>query len=193
MSESETLSHLLAGNQLFTTIIPSGQIFALGRLGSVEAQIIEAMQRNSKVTLQQRKLAWINAGIAYPSNSQLKSFLAEYCHSLAQMDLMAYWPANNILNQDALIAEYGWTATQLVPLRILDPVKSFVSGVPENEMWIQALRDKNVLVISPFAETISEQYLKRKELHQVKLLPNFHLKTIAPPSTNRATFLKGGY
>ena len=193
MSDSDTFSELLSSNQLLNEIILSGQLFALGRLGSVEAQLIGVLQQDSKFTLKQRKLAWINAGIAYPTNSELKRFSIEYCRSLAGMNLMAQWPEPNILNQEQLIGQYGGSDTRLVPLRILDPIQSFVSGVPQDKIWTQALRDKNVLVISQFANTISEQFSKRKDLHQIELLPNFNLQTIVPPSTNGATFLKGNY
>lgn len=193
MSESDAFTELLSSNQLLKETIASGQLFALGRLGSVEAQLIDVLQRDSKFTIQQRKLAWINAGIAYPTNSELKRFSTEYCQSLVEMDFMAQWPVSNILNQEDLIRQYGSSVTRLVPLRILDPVQSFVSGVPEEEIWTQALRGKDVLVISQFANTISEQFSKRNDLHQAELLPEFNLQTIVPPSTNGATFHKGSY
>lgn len=193
MSKRDGFLELFSSNQLLLETISSGQLFALGRLGSVEAQLVEVIHQQSEFTPQQRKLAWINAGIAYPTNSELKRFSSEYCQSLGEMDLMAQWPTPNIMNQDKLISQYGGAVTNLVPLRILDPVQLFVSGVSEVQLWTQALKGKNVLVISQFANTISKQFSKRRDLHQVEILPDFNLQTISPPSTNGATFLKGNY
>ena len=44
--------------------------------------------------------------------------------------------------------------------------------------WTAALKDKKVLVIHPFAETIESQYKKREKLFDTSLLPAFELKTI---------------
>ncbi len=193
MSHTASGSELFLGNQELSSRINSKQTFALGRLGSVEAQIVEIVETKSKATLRDRKLAWINAGISYPTGSQLLEFFNEYTKSLCQMDVMACWPETNIPNQSFLIKKYGLAGSGVIPLRILDPIQSVLSGINSADIWTHSLKDKNVLVISTFAETINGQYGKRSELHQVHILPSFSLKTIVPPVTNGATFWKGGY
>lgn len=50
--------------------------------------------------------------------------------------------------------------------------------------WTSALEGKKVLVIHPFAATIEEQYIKRKNLFPtIKILPEFQLKTIKAVNT----------
>ena len=45
--------------------------------------------------------------------------------------------------------------------------------------WIQSLEGKRVLVVSPFIETMQEQYKKRKQLHRlINTLPDFTLLTV---------------
>jgi hypothetical protein len=80
-----------------------------------------------------------------------------------------------------------------VPIRILDPIQSILSGISSDEIWTQALAGKNVLVVSSFSETIAMQFMHRKDLHQQTVLPEFSLHTCAPPSTNGAIFWKGNY
>lgn len=181
------------GNQELSSRINSKHTFAVGRLGSVEARILEIVETKSKATLRDRKLAWINAGISYPTGSQLLEFFNEYTKSLCLMDVMACWPETHIPNQRFLIEKYGLAGGGVIPLRILDPIQSVLSGINSAEIWTHSLKDKNVLVVSTFAETINGQFEKRSELHQVPILPSFSLKTIVPPVTNGATFWKGGY
>ena len=45
--------------------------------------------------------------------------------------------------------------------------------------WTKALRNKKVLVVHPFTDTIKSQYIKRELLfNDPKFLPKFHLKTV---------------
>jgi hypothetical protein len=112
---------------------------------------------------------------------------------LSQLELIAKWPESNIPNQEYLLRNYSALDTGTVPLRILDPVQSCISGVSVPEIWTQELAGKSVLVISPFAKTIASQYTKRSDLHQLPILPQFTLETLVPPITNGATFWKGSY
>lgn len=193
MSQDDPLVDLISANRMLSSRIRSGRPFALGRLGSVEAQLIGLIENNSQVSLRNRKLAWVNAGIAYPTTSQLKDFSRQYCSSLMQLELIARWPESIIPNQEYLWRKYSMPNAEAVPLRILDPVQSCSSGVSVSEIWTQELAGKNVLVISPFANTIAAQYAKHDDLHQLPILPKFTLETLVPPVTNGATFWKGSY
>lgn len=50
--------------------------------------------------------------------------------------------------------------------------------MPIHRTWTEKLRDKNVLVIHPFEQTIKRNYLNREKLFPFELLPEFNLKTI---------------
>lgn len=57
---------------------------------------------------------------------------------------------------------------------VLEDLEPFFAKTP----WTKALEGKKVLVVHPFADTIEDQYKKRKLLFENNLLPDFDLKTI---------------
>lgn len=61
---------------------------------------------------------------------------------------------------------------------ILTDLLIFGPNIHSNIPWTYALKDKVVLVIHPFAQTIENQYTIREKLFEnPKVLPSFHLKT----------------
>lgn len=59
-----------------------------------------------------------------------------------------------------------------------------IRDIDMDNSWIQSLRDKSVCIISPFTDTIKEQYKKRNILFKNKqLLPEMNLSFIKVPLT----------
>jgi len=91
--------------------------------------------------------------------------IEQYCNlmleDIPQVDVLGSW----LVNEHVFDIELQ-SATK-VHLRLLEP---FWSDIP----WMRALKGKKVLVVHPFAETIEQQYLKRKKLfNNPDILPKF--------------------
>ena len=53
-----------------------------------------------------------------------------------------------------------------------------LGGFHSNNSWVQSLKNKKVLVIHPFTDTIKKQYIKRDKIFKRGYLPKFKLKTL---------------
>jgi len=170
-------------------LIQGSNKFFIGRLGSVESQILSrylgdpaplarAPLRND---LRLRKEGWINAGIWPPSKSHFQTFSTVYESSLLQATGMAVW--NNISaipNEQQLLQKYC-AETLRFPIDILD-ISELYDDI--TDAWTQSLAGKRVLVISSFGKLIYTQYEKITVLHSQLILPKFELNVLTPPRTN---------
>lgn len=115
-----------------------------------------------------------NAGV-YPQTEQARiDFIDEIISSLPFIDCLALW---SMFNQDfeARFIKKHSPNCELIDLQSLEP---FYFGYP----WSRYLEDKNVLVVTPFAKTIEEQYKNRELIWEDKrVLPHFNLKTLKHP------------
>lgn len=104
-----------------------------------------------------------------------ESFNQCLIESIKNIDVLAVW---NLRFEEYYINKYMNKAVKLVRLLDLEPWKN-----PKNP-WSSALRNKKVLVIHPFQETITNQYQRRKCLFPgTDILPEFELKTIRAVQT----------
>lgn len=101
------------------------------------------------------------------------TYIEEYCelflNDIPEVDILGSW-----LSAEKIFESY-MNCTK-VQLRLLEPFWSNIS-------WTQALKNKKVLVIHPFAETIQSQYSKRNNLFEKNILPNFTLITLKAVQT----------
>jgi len=114
-------------------------------------------------------LAYNNGGV-YPRSEVIMDELCEiYISSIEAADAMAL--LGGIDGESHLIRTHG-SSPSCLSFRALEPYLN-------QDPWSKQLEGKNVLVISPFAETIQAQYAKRKELFRdPNVLPYFNLKTL---------------
>lgn len=83
-----------------------------------------------------------------------------------ELDILGSWLPWERIMMDT------WQNVKLVNLITLEPWTA-------HRPWSRALRNKNVLIIHPFAELITQQYKKRELLFENKeILPEFNLLTI---------------
>lgn len=188
-SSSDELS---AGNFVISKFLTNNQPFSVGRLGSVESNIIQAM-KFGQMPSRLRWQAWVNAGISYPSNRQLRVFDFMYRESISSLDVLAVWPDVTLDSQSNLVQSGLKKNAITIPLRCLDPVQLTSQGITSEEIWTNKLEGRNVLVLHSFAKLIESQYLKRDELHRFKILPKFNLFVLEPPETNGLIFWRGSY
>jgi len=112
-----------------------------------------------------------NAGVFPQTEAARIEFVEEIIRSMPYLDALASWSSFNRGFEDRFIRKYSPNCRQ-IDLQSLEP---FYFGAP----WTEYLRDKKVLVISPFIESIKVQYAKREALWKdPRILPDFDLITL---------------
>jgi len=160
------------GNELIKKNIISGNPFIATKLGGVEQGIISCKENNNYDPI--RRMASDNAGITPSDNNTLDYFYNLYVNGISNSDIIG---AMGLTNEQSIISKYSKNCVYS-ELRYLEP---FYFDNP----WSFELKDKNVLVIHPFENTIIEQYKNREFLFENKnILPKFNLKTIRAEQTN---------
>ena len=102
----------------------------------------------------------------FPSKvNKVEQFCELMFEDIKQLDVLGSWLANETYFDNELKNK------KKIRLLLFDP---FWANTP----WTLALKEKKILVVHPFAETIELQYKKRKFLFKNNLLPDFELKTI---------------
>jgi len=151
--------------------------FACGKIGNCELMCINNYYEYVSKRLPIKwwpiveKEIYENAGV-FPQTEQARiDFVKEISKSLPYMDSLALWSSFNREFEYNIIKSYN-NNNILIDLQSLEP---FYSGSP----WTEHLKNKRVLVISPFTNTIESQYNKRKQLwSDERILPDFELITI---------------
>lgn len=100
-----------------------------------------------------------NAGFFPVDDINLSNFSKKYLESLKNLDLLGI---SFNKNEGKIIREYS-NNTILTERRFLDPL--FLSE--NNYNWTKGLKNKKVLIISPFEREIKDQFIKMK-----KIFPN---------------------
>ena len=147
----------------------------VGRIGHTEGRIVgESLFRDGRFGRLTRKQAHQNAGIFPVTPDVLSRFATIYADSIAQADLLGFWQTSF---QARLLAEH-YSGIPLAPLPALEP---YLHESP----WSAGLEGRRVLVVHPFAASVTEQYgLKRTRLFaNPAILPEFELQVLAPPQT----------
>ncbi len=157
--------------QIIVDLLESDKPCMISRFGSVELQAICLMRYWPWLNfLKERSYRQIgnNAGFFPVDKQQLMRFYRCYKEDVAQMDTLVTWRIEELFVHDWLRGK------QRIQKSTLDEFYA------QSNPWTQALKDKKVLVVHPFAETIEKQYQKRESLFDNPLvLPGFKsLKTV---------------
>lgn len=160
MLDNEAASIRLAG------MIDSGQPLAAGRIGLFEMAAMRMYEFGIKKKYQIVMNNIYNCAGFFPNDIDLgERFLLVMRDSLKEMNILA--PFHQFC-EDYFINRYTGK----------DIIISESEGLYEicrlENVWTKALKDKKVLVISPFTDTIRQQYEKRELLFPGKeILPEF--------------------
>lgn len=96
----------------------------------------------------------------------------------SMLDLIGAW---YLFMEDYVITKFA-SQTSITRLTYLEPWELYSNGIYDEIPWTAALKNKKVLVIHPFANTIQKQYLNnRKEIFRnisADILPEFELLTL---------------
>lgn len=161
------------GNSIITDLLNGKRPCMIGRIGTVEmgvlnnylaqkSGIVKHINKNSV------RLLCNNAGFFPPTEEAIQKWCVEYFHCVSKMDVCAVFENHA---EDFVLNRYG-ASTQLVQLCALEPYYF------KNPWSMNSLRNKKVLVIHPFENTIKNQYLRYNKLFGGNVLPKFELKTI---------------
>jgi hypothetical protein len=108
----------------------------------------------------------INAGFFPVNYPMIENFCKLMLDDMRYVDVLGSWLKEESLFQKELSQAIKINLSDLEPFNHKNP-------------WSEALKDKTVLVIHPFEESIKMQYLKRSYLFDdQRMLPDFELKTI---------------
>jgi len=172
-------------NDMVYNAISSGKPFMLTRYGSIEMSVTNTVRvKESEITylrklwnyiIDKTDLPWMderiplsisrNAGVFNPTPAILERFAHRYLEDSKDIDMLMsvnYKERFMPLSKDC----------QYIHFESIYPY--FV-----NNPWTRALKGKKVLVIHPYADTISKQYLNREKLYDnPDILPEFSLITL---------------
>lgn len=146
------------------------------RLGQVELSclrfFLQKGQNNKKKYPKKIKHTMSNNAGFFPSRDDLLDRFAEnFLEHIRNIDILGIW-----FNyyEDVIHRDFCRNA-ELVELGALEPFHF-------KNPWSSNLADKTVLVVHPFAESITKQYSEKRRLLFIDLnvLPDFILKTIKP-------------
>lgn len=160
------------GVNLISSMIQSGKPLFIGRLGETELRTMDCYERfwyNPILLHRVNRDICVNAGFFPRRTIQIRKYCELKKSIMKDMDMLGLCLWNN---EEYYVKKYMNLDACFLG-NILDPLYW------ENS-WTTYLKGKKVLVIHPFADTISNQYsLKRDCLFSdVNILPEFQLITI---------------
>lgn len=179
-------------NDLIRTAILTRKPFWGGRYGWAELQaMVQVINKSLGLNHDFESALEIlcnNAGF-FPDNSiGAEDFTQLMLDAYPQMDLHAIWPQ---FMEDYFIDQRSADNMNLTLLGELEPwnVKRYTDRTEDIEFWTSSLKQKRVLVIHPFADTIREQYKKKNRIFErlvssEKILPSFDLLTLKAVQTS---------
>ena len=179
-------------NELISNLIIGNNPIMVGRLGSVETRFLVNSRLKKNInsdisgifnTLSGNiNIFWksnirflnelcSNAGF-FPNDQNFEQqFVDVYSSAISNLDLLGVW--NEMEYQIKNISD----ETHLCKIRELEPWFY-------NDPWTNHLKDKKVLVIHPFEDSIKNQFSRRTCIYKnPKILPQFELKTIKAVQT----------
>ena len=163
------------GNDLIARLLESGEPAAIGKLGNVEAgalkSFIECEGDLAAWHTETKAALYRNAGVFPASDEVIRRWCTEFLDSTRSLDLIALW----YHCYESMIVRRFATNAEFTELTALEPY------LHENP-WSRYLKNKRVLVISPFVDSIRRQFRYRDRIWQdERCLPDFELDTIRAP------------
>lgn len=151
---------------------------AIGKIGACEMAAVRHYWRladsrgHCETWGWEGKKLYRNAGVYPPEPIIFSRFCRVYEEALKHLDVLAVWFN---FGEKAARRRFAPKAA----LTELDALEPYYNDRP----WSQHLTGKRVLVVSPFADSIQAQYLRRLEVWRAKpeVLPSFHLRTVRVP------------
>lgn len=158
---------LVDGNNYIRHCIKENKLFAAGKIGVTELKIIEPYSRGEAAPYEALLEGFVNSGIFPISRDVGIYFNQVYTESIKSLDIAPEWCGIPQLRKyEEVLLKDSYT----IRMRDLEPYYY-------DKPWTDSLEGKDVLVISPFAKTIEQQFKKLDSIWSGKIKNNFNLKT----------------
>lgn len=167
---------LIDGNNFIAHHLKYNKVFAAGKIGITELNLLYCyfQIKNGNGLLPYLKHEAEDIAGLYPYNEQtVKQFSEKMLNLLPSIDLIPIW--NNVIPQfEKYIFDNYCLKSYKTKIEMLEP---FFDKNP----WSDYLKDKTVLVFSPFAESIKENFSNFDKIWNGKIKNNFNLKVYKYP------------
>ena len=160
-------------SQMIAGAISSGKPFLVSRLGFTEARCLSQPDADTNPSEFVRDLIWRYSGVFPSTKEQFLDFRQKYLNALQDVDLLGL-----IRNSaEKKLVDFLTKKPVTCDMGSLEP---YLYPYP----WSKYLGKKKVLVVHPFVESISTQYMRRESLFvNQDVLPEFELRVIKAPQT----------
>lgn len=158
----------LDANNFIKKSLNKNNPYLIGRSGIVELRSCFSIYYYQKLSNQLLYLLQHNAGVY---GDCIEVFFYEYTNSITNADMNVFWTQSDLKEvQDILYSKFSPSSIKFEN-RAVEPYYF-------DNPWSSCLKDKKVLVIHPFSESIKYQYKNRNNLWtQYDILPEFNLIT----------------
>lgn len=152
------------GNTAIRDIIMQGNSAMIARCGATEMRCVgEYISTGAFSETIKREISELS-GVFPATDSILKQFCEYYMSCVAQADILALW---GVGAECKVVKKKCGNKTKYTHLKALEPYYF-------EQPWSAALKNKKVLVIHPFDESIKKQYRNREKLFSnLSVLPEF--------------------
>jgi hypothetical protein len=159
-----------SGNDQVRRALESGKPLGLGKIGSLEAEGAACYLAGNDYSPILRKQLLENVGIHPNDRTHLDSFCETFVRAADQLDMLA---CQGHPGECAIIKR--------VPNRPLVRLRAFESWLHPHP-WSAALGGKRVVVITPFAKSVTTQFARRAEIwRDQNVLPPCELRAVRMP------------
>lgn len=170
-----------AGNKLIRHRLQEGIPTAISRLGACEMEVLSWHLGIPRIYKYQRRPPHFDeldlaeqAGVFPPAESTYREFSELYLERMKDIDVWSVWYNTG---EAKLIREYGAPGAIRMDPRAVEPYYC-----PE-QPWSEALSGKRVLVVHPYAKTISRQLERMQQVWSLypRLFPKCEVMCIQAP------------
>jgi hypothetical protein len=167
-----------AGNDRIGELLLTGKPLGVGKMGASELGGLRRYENSKDAAghVQSWGPHWtrlhVNAGVYPADGAVFERFCKLFGETLADLDVMAVWFQHGERKLQRKFAP----GAELVDLTALEPFY-------HDRSWSRSLAGKRVVVVTPFASTVTAQYARRAEVWKSKpdVLPDFELRTVRCP------------
>lgn len=159
-------------NETISKVLTTARPSAIGKIGYSEMRVLHSFLYGNLLSQQDLHDIFVVAGLFPPNRNSLLEFNELMLSCLPEVDVLAQMKIDEVKEQKVI--DSLAPSSNNVSLRDLEP---YYWDAP----WSSKLSNKNVLVMSPFTETITKQFELRKELWESDVLPDMNLSCIKTP------------
>lgn len=151
------------GNSTIFQMINSGKPFGIGRLGATESRCISKWMSGKNFALSNLENIKALSGVFPNDIDSVGKFCEIYSEALTDLDALTVWGVTG----ERKIMDKFCDSPMLLGIMSLEPYFY-------DEPWSFALKNKKILIVHPFVETISKQLqVKEKLFRNPNVLPDF--------------------